>query len=232
MFIKLACSTLLLLTVLLQSSALAQPRVISSGEAADSAQAQQAQQLLTAAFKQLGDQLQIKFQPISRSLHQANQGEVIGELVRTGQFHQATGGQYPNLQRVNVALFSRWLGVFTLESQTEIIDFQDVENKRVAFFMGQKNIANLLNVRMDAQNIFAVASERLALQLLLEQVVDVAIVEKSTLQQLQQQDPLWQPITLAYLISETQYYTYLHKKYQPLIHSLEQSLLDILAETQ
>ncbi|MCJ8312749.1 MAG: transporter substrate-binding domain-containing protein [Saccharospirillaceae bacterium] len=157
------------------------------------------------------------YYPSLRSLLLSNSGQTDGELHRIKNFHGVSDGKYPNLIRIDSEILTVWLGAFTLENKEKITELDDIKTKKVAFYLGRKNVEQMLKQLMSPDQFFAVKSDEQALNMLLKGRVDIVIAEKRSVGNLIKNNTHFSDIELNYVVSETPIYSYMHKKHGAII---------------
>ena len=91
-------------------------------------------EVATAAFGQLGYEIEMVSLPSERSLRSANAGEVDGEGLRVAGLAE----RYPNLVQIPEKFTSIRFVAFASDPEIEIRDWSSLADYRVAFITGWK----------------------------------------------------------------------------------------------
>ncbi|MCJ8339094.1 MAG: transporter substrate-binding domain-containing protein [Pseudomonadales bacterium] len=171
--------------------------------------------ILTEAFKRNGIKFKALHHPSLRSLLYSSTGFLDGELHRIYDFHKVSGGQYPDLIRIESKMLTVWLAVFA----TKKIKFEtwaDLKGHTVAYSRGRKNLEKTLPQYLPADKIIAANNDTHAFKMLSEGSVDLVISESRLGDDLLEAYSLFSNITKINKIYPTRIYSYMHKKHQQL----------------
>lgn len=176
---------------------------------------QQIEQRLQVAYRALGYQLIVQRLPAGRSLLMANQGEFDGELFRI----KAVAAQYPQLQAVPYPLATIQLHAYVLADPAR--DWQHWQHN------AKLTVAYVRGFQLAEQYPFAgrrvaVTTVQQAVQMLLQQKVDLVLEDNSSMQSLQRLEPSLQQ--LPAVLANAELFHFLHQKHQALIPALQQQL--------
>jgi len=175
--------------------------------------------VLTEAFKRNGIRFKAVHHPSPRSLLYSNNGSLDGELHRIYDFHQVSGGQYPNLIRIESEMLTVWLGIFA----TKAINFdtwEDLTEHTVAYARGRKNLEKILPQYLPADKILAANNDTHAFKMLSEGLVDIVVSESRLGDNLLESYSLFSNITKTKKVYPTRIYSYMHKKHQQLAQKI------------
>ncbi len=176
---------------------------------------QQIELRLTAAYQALGYQLIVQRLPSGRSMLMANQGQFDGELFRIA----AVAAQFPQLQAVPYPLASIQLHAYVLAEQgKDWLHWQHNSQLTVAYVRGFQ----LAEQYPFAGRRVAVNTVQQAVQMLVQQKVDVVLEDSSSMESLQNLEPDLQQ--LPAVLAEAELFHFLHQKHQALIPALQQQL--------
>ena len=171
--------------------------------------------ILTEAFKRNGIRFKALYHPSLRSLLYSSTGSLDGELHRVYDFHEVSGGKYPDLIRIESEMLTVWRGVFaTKEIKFETWD--DLKGYRVAYTRGRKSMEKILHQYLLAKHIVVSDSDIQAFEMLSDGLVDLVLAGSRVGDSLLENYSQFSNITKIKKISPIRIYSYIHKKHQQL----------------
>ncbi|CAB0151396.1 hypothetical protein PSI9734_01784 [Pseudidiomarina piscicola] len=175
-------------------------------------------QLFREAYAQLGIQLRFEEMPRNRSLTEANNGRIAGELGRIPRLHD----EYTNLVRVNFRLYESEVVMIADRRECGLCGFSTIDS--FAYIGGTQSVEAVLNERaIDLPNIQVVDLAQLKL-LFNNQRVDAILVNDFEAEQLN----LDSDYTISVPYKRNSGYHFLHKKYAFLVPQIEAILGEML----
>ncbi|MGL1893473.1 MAG: transporter substrate-binding domain-containing protein [Spirochaetaceae bacterium] len=178
------------------------------------------QEVGTRAFGKYNIKFSLKTYPSKRALLTANSGQVDGDAYRVYDLYEKTGGQYPNLIRVDVPYISIYFTAFVKDKGIKITGWEDLTNYRVTVIRGNKTMETQVDEFVPPERQAVVGSYKQAFTMLEHNRVDIVVGK---------------PIVGAdyvkkYNLSMTgkfqfqEIYMYLHKKHEQLIPKIKMEL--------
>jgi len=200
----------------------------ASGAPLDNYQASIIIPILTEAFKQHNIEFNAEHFPSLRALQVSNSGMLDGELHRVSNFHEITKNQYSNLLKIDCKLLSVHLNAFAKEKFV-INNSADLQHYSLAYMRGRKDVNKLLKQQKTQQRIYKVNTELQAFQMLAADRVDIVISESYLGNRIIHADPKFNSITEIKHLLTTDIHSYIHKKHQELLPSIEKTLKQMKA---
>lgn len=197
--------------------------VFSGGAPLDTYQPKVIVPILTEAFKRNGIEFEAKYYPSLRSLMYSNSGIVDGELHRVYEFHDISGGKYPNLIRIESKLLSIWLSAFSITVKN-IKKWEDLKGYKVIYYRGRKNVEKYLKTHIPFEQISTATTDSQAFEMLAAGRIDVVISESAAGKQIITDDARYLNIKEIVKLEETKIYSFINKKHKDLAPKIAKSL--------
>jgi len=176
------------------------------------------EQKLRAAYRQLGYQISLTQLPSGRSLSMTNAGLYDGELFRI----DSAATEFPNLVKVPVPLATIELKAFTLASRLLPTHWQQEQKLRIGMVRG-------FRLAMDypvAGNVVLVTSAQQAVQMLLQDRIDVLLDDEATVRAVL--GPEFSRVRMApEVLAGAELFHFIHRKHQDLLKPLTDALLQL-----
>ncbi|WP_031484620.1 substrate-binding periplasmic protein [Maridesulfovibrio frigidus] len=210
------------------STAVAQGEVVfASGSPLSTYQSRVIYPLLKEAFKRNGVEFDAKSYPSPRSLLMSNSGALDGELHRVYNFHEVSGGQYPNLVRIECDLLSIYLAVFSKNADVKIVNWEQLVGSKVGFVSGKKYAESFLGKTLKPENIIRQSSEPNLFKMLAKGYIEYAISGGLEGKRLVLKHPDFHGIKEVGKLKETKIYAYMHKKHAALAEKVAITLIEM-----
>jgi polar amino acid transport system substrate-binding protein len=225
-----AFSLIFIISTFFSSTANAIEEITFSGDSPlDDYQPQLIVPLLTEAFRRNGIRFNAKHYPGLRSLLMSNSGKTDGEMHRVYEFHKISGGNYPNLIRIESKLLSVWIAAFSTQD-IKIHTWQDLKGYKVAYLRGRKAFKQQLDGVLPASQALTTVTDQQAFKMLAADRVDIVISESVQGGKIIANNPNFTNITEIGRLDEVKIYSYInsrHKELAPKIaNTLEEMKLD------
>jgi len=178
------------------------------------------QEVGTRAFGKYNIKFNLRTYPSARALRTANFGDVDGDAYRVFDLHKKTGGQFPNLVRVDFPYISIHFTAFVKDNDIRITGWEDLANYRVAVIRGNKTMEAQVNEFVPRERQSIVHSYKQAFDMLLLDRVDIVVGKPIVGARYVKNNNL-------YMTGKFQFqdiYMYLHKKHKKLIPKIEMEL--------
>jgi len=179
--------------------------------------------ILTEAFKRNGFRFKAVHHPGLRSLLYSSTGSLDGELHRVYDFHEVSGGKYPDLIRIESEMLIVWRGVFaTKEIKFETWD--DLKGYRIAYTRGRKSMEKILLQFLLTKQIIVCDNDIQAFKMLSKGLVDLVLTGSRGGDNLLEKHSQFSNITKLKEISPVRIYSYIHKKHQQLAAKIAETI--------
>jgi len=178
------------------------------------------QEVGTRAFGKYNTKFSLITFPSERALITANSADVDGDAYRVFDLHNKTGGQYPNLIRVDFPYISIHFTAFVKDKDIRITGWQDLANYRVAVIRGNKTMETHVNEFVAPERQAVVGSYKQAFSMLLLDRVDIVVGKPIVGASYVNNNNIY--MTGKFQIQDI--YMYLHKKHKQLIPKIEMEL--------
>ncbi|OEU71396.1 MAG: hypothetical protein BA863_11195 [Desulfovibrio sp. S3730MH75] len=212
----------------LSSVAVAQDEVhFASGSPLSSYQSRMTYPLLKEAFKLNGVEFDAKSYPSPRALLMSNSGTLDGELHRVYEFHEVSGGKYPNLVRIECQLMSAYIAVFSMNIDVEISDWNQLVGAKVGFVRGRKNMESFLGEVLRPGNVIPQSDELSLFKMLARGYIDYAISGSLDGRRFLIKHPGFSGIKEVGKLKEMKIYAYMHKKHAALAKKVAITLIEM-----
>ncbi len=182
--------------------------------------------ILTEAFKRIDVQFNAEYNPAARSLKLSNSGDFDGELHRSKNFQEASGGGYANLKRIEFPFLTMSTAAYS-KKDFKINSWDDLKGKSVAFKRGRKKVQKILSEKLDPSLITPVTTDLQAFKMVALGRVDVAISATIEGKKLIASNPELAEINQTGIIEQYDVYSYLNKKHEVLLPMLVESLKEM-----
>jgi ABC-type amino acid transport substrate-binding protein len=181
-----------------------------------------ARQLLQRVYSSLGYTLEFRPIPMLRSLKEANNGRLDGEICRM----QAIASQYANLVRVGVPLCT--IQVVAVAAQPlELSGWEDFADLRVARRRGAVGLNSMLP---SEATVMVAPDVQKALDFVAGGRVDVALLARSNIYPWMHASQYKQLHVIPLQFGRISLYHYLHKDHADLVPRVESALRDLLSQ--
>ena len=179
--------------------------------------------VLSEAFKRNGIIFKAVHNPSLRSLLHSSSGNLDGELHRIYEFHKVSGGQYPDLIRIESEMLTIWLAIFSTK-QMKFDTWDDLKGHTVAYSRGRKNLEKILPLYLSAKKIVPANNDTHAFKMLSEGLVDVVVSENRLGENLLAGQQQFSNIRKVTKIYPTRIFSYMHKKHRQLAEKIAATL--------
>ena len=171
--------------------------------------------ILTEAFKRNGIRFKAVYHPSLRSLLYSSTGSLDGELHRVYDFHEVSGGNYPDLIRIESEMLTVWRGVFATK-KIKFETWDDLKGYRVAYTRGRKSMEKILHQFLQTKQIIVSDSNIHAFEMLSDGLVDLVLAGSRVGDDLLESHRQFSNITKVKKVSPVRIYSYIHMKHQQL----------------
>lgn len=185
--------------------------------------------LLAEAFKRNGILFHASYRPSLRSLKLSNSGVFDGELHRVYNFHQVSKGKYANLLRVESQLLSVSVAAFAIRP-LHLSSWKDLRGLKVAYYRGRKNITNILDQVLEADNIIRVQDDEHAFALLVANRVDVVVTTSNQGGKITKNTAAFSHVIEVGKLEESKIYAFMHNQHQQLAQKIAVTLEQMKAD--
>jgi polar amino acid transport system substrate-binding protein len=181
------------------------------------------QEVGTRAFGKYDIKFSLRTYPSERALLTANSGKVDGDAYRVFDLYNKTGGQYPNLVRVNFPYISIYFTAFVKDKDIKITGWEDLANYRVAVIRGNKTMEAQVNKFVPREKQSYINSYKQAFGMLLLDRVDIVVGKPIVGASYVKNNNLY----MTGKFQTQDIYMYLHKKHEQLIPKIEMVLREM-----
>jgi len=184
------------------------------------------QEVLQTALKPYHKKVTVIEMPGRRVILQVNQGKVVGDAARAGDFKVISNDDTSNYVRVNEAVALTKVVMITRKTSTpEQVSWHELNKGTVAYLSGSKRLRK--NVYDD--NRVPVSTSKQALEMLARERVKSVVMFESTARNLITNDEhLLATLTIQQpLVDRFNLFTFIHKDHAELVPLLEASLKEM-----
>jgi polar amino acid transport system substrate-binding protein len=181
--------------------------------------------LMDKAYQQLGYQMKLVIMPLERSAYESNKGLILdAELSRTAE----AAAMLPNMLRVKVPIGHIRITVFSRDPAIKIKNWQSLRPWRVDVLRG----IYLAKINMQGQKYTEVNNIPQAIQRLLSNRADIAVLLGDETEELLNQQAYQGIYTITPDLAKTEIFHYVHERHAALVPQLEAALRQLTLQVQ